>query len=266
VLAAGFLAALFWLPALWWIALAGALLAVAAWEWAGFARCARAGRLVYAAAAVAALVVAAYVLNLATGAAGTVALAPVYAIALAFWAVGAPLWLVWRPAEPPAALVLAAGWIVLMPAFLALIHLRNLDSRSLLLFLAIVWIADIAAYFVGRRVGRHKLAPRVSPGKTWEGFAAALIATGVYALAWIAFARGASPAVVRDVPWSPAWMLALVEALTALSVLGDLFESAMKRQAGLKDSGGLLPGHGGMLDRIDAVTPVLPAAALVSLV
>jgi len=265
-LAAGFLAALFWLPPLGWTALAGAILAVAAWEWAGFARCASAGRLGYAAVTVAGLVFAAHAFNLATGAAGTITLMPVYGLAAVFWVVGAPLWLARRPANPPAALVLGVGWLVLLPASLALIHLRNLDPRSLLLFLAIVWIADIAAYFVGRRFGRHKLAPRVSPGKTWEGLAAAVVATGVYAFAWIAFARGASPAVVRDVPWSPVWMFALVEALTALSVIGDLFESAMKRQAGLKDSGGLLPGHGGVLDRIDALTPVLPAAALVSLV
>ena len=266
VLAAGFLAALFWLPALGWTALAGAILAVAAWEWAGFARCANAGRLAYAAVTVAGLVLAAHAFNLATGAAGTIALIPVYGLAAVFWVVGAPLWLARRPAIPPAVLVLGAGWLVLLPASLALIHLRNLDPRSLLLFLAIVWIADIAAYFAGRRFGRHKLAPRVSPGKTWEGLAAALVATAVYAFAWIAFARGATPAVVRDVPWSPVWMFVLVEGLTVLSVIGDLFESAMKRQAGLKDSGGLLPGHGGVLDRIDALTPVLPAAALVSLV
>ncbi len=266
LLAAGFLAALFWAPPLAWTGLAGALLAVAAWEWAGFARCTNAGRFAYAAATVTALAAGAHAFNLAAGAAGTIALTPVYGLAAVFWVVGAPLWLARRPANPSTALVLGAGWIVLLPAFLALIHLRNLDPRSLLLFLAIVWIADIAAYFVGRRFGRHKLAPRVSPGKTWEGLAAAAVATGVYAVGWIAFARDASPAVVRDVAWSLVWMLALVEALTVLSVIGDLFESAMKRQAGLKDSGGLLPGHGGVLDRIDAVTPVLPAAALVSLV
>jgi phosphatidate cytidylyltransferase len=266
VLGAGFLAALFWLPALGWTALAGAVLAVAAYEWAGFAHCANTGRLAYAAGTVAVLLVAAHWLNLAAGAAGTVALAPLYGLATAFWIVGAPLWLARRPASPPAALVLGAGWMVLLPAAIALIHLRNLDPRSLLMFLAIVWVADIAAYFFGRRFGRRKLAPRVSPGKTWEGLAAAVVATGVYAFAWIAFARGAGPAVVRDLPWSPVWMLALVEGLTVLSVIGDLFESAMKRQARLKDSGGLLPGHGGVLDRIDALTPVLPVAALVSLI
>jgi phosphatidate cytidylyltransferase len=266
VLAAGFLAALFWLPPLGWTALSGGVLALAAWEWAGFARCATAGRLAYAAASVAALVAAAHAFNLATGAAGTIALMPVYGLAAGFWIVGAPIWLARRPLAAPSALVLGAGWVVLLPGFLALIHLRNLDPRSLLLFMAIVWIADIAAYFVGHRFGRHKLAPRVSPGKTWEGVAGALVATGVYACVWIAFAPGATPAVVRDLPWSPAWMLLFVAGLAALSVIGDLFESAMKRQAGLKDSGGLLPGHGGVLDRIDALTPVLPVAALVSLI
>jgi phosphatidate cytidylyltransferase len=266
VLAAGFLAALFWLPPLGWTALTGGVLAMAAWEWAGFARCATGGRLAYAAVSVAVLVAAAHAFNLATGAAGTIALTPVYALAAVFWVVGAPIWLARRRLDGPAALVLGAGWVVLLPACLALIHLRNLDPRSLLLFMTIVWIADVAAYFVGHRFGRRKLAARVSPGKTWEGLAAALVATGVYALVWITFARGATPAVVRDLPWSPAWMLLLVEGLTALSVIGDLFESAMKRQAGLKDSGALLPGHGGVLDRIDALTPVLPLAALVSLV
>ncbi len=266
VLAAGFLAALFWLPPLAWTAFAGLVAAVGAWEWAGFARLATAGRSAYAAATVATLLAAAYALNLATGAAGTVALLPIYGLAALFWLVGVPVWLVGRPTDPPRALVLGAGWMALLPGLLALIHLRNLDPRALLLVMAIAWIADIAAYFAGRRFGRHQLAPRVSPGKTWEGLAAALAATGVYALVWIALAPGAAPAVVRDLPWSAVWMVALVAGFTGLSVIGDLFESAMKRQAGLKDSGALLPGHGGVLDRIDALAPVVPVAALVSLI
>jgi len=266
ILAIGVLAALFWLPATGWLALAALVLAVGAWEWAGFARLSRPARVVYAAVTTAAGAAAAIGLNLWDGGAGTLALLPVYAAAIAFWVVVAPLWLARRPTHTVSALILGFGWIVLLPTFLALVHLRNLNPLGLLLFMALVWIADIAAYFVGRRFGRRKLAPRVSPGKTWEGLGGAVAATAVYALAWIAFLGDSSPTLVHDAPWSAAWMLLLVEMLTLLSVIGDLFESAMKRRAGLKDSGNLLPGHGGLLDRIDALTAVLPAAALVSLI
>lgn len=259
------LAALLWLPPFGWAVLAAALLALAAWEWAGFARVRPGRRIAYAICTAGAGLAVATASGLADGGVGVLALAPVYCVALAFWVVGAPLWLARRPAHPPAFLVLAAGWIVLLPTFLALVQLRNLGPSTLLAFMATVWIADIAAYFFGRRFGRRKLAPNVSPGKTWEGLCGALGATAVYAAAWIALFGGAAPAVIRDLPWSPVWMIVLVEALVVLSVLGDLFESAMKRQANLKDSGSLLPGHGGVLDRIDALTPVLPAAALVNM-
>jgi phosphatidate cytidylyltransferase len=264
-LVAALLAALLWLPPFGWAVLAAAVVALAAWEWAGFARVRPGRRMAYAIFTAGAGLAVAKASGLADGGVGVLALAPVYCVALAFWVVGAPLWLARRPAHPPAILVLAVGWIVLLPTFLALVQLRNLGPSTLLAFMATVWIADIAAYFFGRRFGRRKLAPNVSPGKTWEGLCGALGATTVYAAAWIAFFDGAAPAVIRDLPWSPVWMIVLVEALVVLSVLGDLFESAMKRQANLKDSGSLLPGHGGVLDRIDALTPVLPAAALVNM-
>ena len=133
--------------------------------------------------------------------------------------------------------MLAVGWIVLLPTLLALVQLRNVGPGMLLAFMAIVWIADIAAYFFGRQFGRSKLAPTISPGKTWEGLDGALAATAVYAAAWIGLFRGAIPAAVRDLAWSAVWMIALVEVLAVLSVVGDLFESAVKRQAGVKDSG-----------------------------
>ena len=265
-LVAALLAGLFWLPPIGWTALAAAVLAAAAWEWAGFARAGPGGRILYATATVGAALLAAFASGVAEGRAGLLALAPLYGLALAFWVIGAPLWLARRPAHPAPALVLAVGWIVLLPTFLALLQLRNLGPGMLLAFMAVVWVADIAAYAVGRKLGRNKLAPNVSPGKTWEGFYGALAATAVYAALWLGFFRGATPTAVRDLPWSPVWMIVLVEALTVLSVLGDLLESAMKRQAGLKDSGSLLPGHGGILDRIDALTPVLPTAALVNMV
>ncbi len=265
-LIAALLAALFWLPPIGWTALAAAVLAAAAWEWAGFARARSGGRILYATATTGAGLAAAYGSGLAEGGAGLLALAPLYALALAFWVVGAPLWLARRPAAPSPVLVLAVGWIVLLPTFLALVQLRNLGSGMLLAFMGTVWVADIAAYAVGRKLGRNKLAPHISPGKTWEGFYGALAATAVYAAAWIGLFRGATPTAVRDLPWSPVWMIVLIEALAVLSVLGDLLESAMKRQAGLKDSSNLLPGHGGILDRIDALTPVLPTAALVNMI
>ena len=265
-LVGGFLVALFALPAIGWTGLAALAVALAAWEWAGFVRAPNSLRIGYSAATTGVGVGIAYALDLATGGAGALSLVPIYGVALAFWIIAVPSWLRRRPANPSRALILACGWVVLLPTFLALVQLRNMHPVVLLLFMATVWIADIAAYFVGRRFGRRKLAPSVSPGKTWEGLAGALAVTAVYALVWIALLRGYAPAVIRDLPASILWMLLLIEALVVLSVVGDLFESAMKRHAGLKDSGKLLPGHGGVLDRIDALTPVLPAAALVSMI
>jgi phosphatidate cytidylyltransferase len=262
VLAALFLAALFGLPAVGWTALAGVVLGAAAWEWCGFARGGRTARVVYTAATAALGLATAGGLGLATGRAGALALVPIYGVALGFWAVGAPWWLVRRPGPAPAGLILAAGWLVLVPTFLALVHLRNISPITLLAFMMLVWIADIAAYFAGHRFGRTKLAPSISPGKTREGLYGALGATTLFGVAWITFLPVHVPALVRDLPGSMAWMIAFVLALTLLSVVGDLFESALKRGAGLKDSGALLPGHGGVLDRIDALTAVLPVAAL----
>ena len=263
VLAALFLAALFGLPAAGWTALAAVVLGAAAWEWCGFAHGSRVARLAYAATTVAFGLALAGGLGLATGRPGALALVPIYGVALGFWVIGAPWWLARTPGHAPAALILAAGWVVLVPTFLALVHLRNISPVTLLAFMMLVWIADIAAYFAGHRFGRTKLAPSISPGKTREGLYGALVATAVFGVLWIAFLPVHVPALVRDLPGSAAWMIGFVLALTLLSVMGDLFESALKRGAGLKDSGTLLPGHGGVLDRIDALTAVLPAAALV---
>jgi phosphatidate cytidylyltransferase len=125
--------------------------------------------------------------------------------------------------------------------------------------MAVVWIADIAAYFAGRRFGKRKLAPTISPGKTWEGVWGALVAVAAYALLLVAVAPSAfAPAG----PAAMAAFVAFLPLLAALSVVGDLFESLLKRQAGVKDSGALLPGHGGVLDRVDALLAAMPFAAL----
>jgi phosphatidate cytidylyltransferase len=264
VLAAVFLGALLGLPPLGWTVFAAGVLAAGAWEWCGFARGSRSARIGYAVGTAAVGLALAAVLGLAHGRPGALALIPIYGVAVAFWVVGAPLWLARRPPRPAAWLVLAVGWVVLIPTFLALVHLRNIGPVTLLVFMMLVWIADIAAYFAGHRYGRVKLAPAISPGKTREGLYGALLATAAFAVVWMLPAVHV-PALIRDLPGSLGGCL-LVAALTLLSVAGDLFESAMKRQADLKDSGRLLPGHGGVLDRIDALTAVLPAAALVSMV
>ena len=153
--------------------------------------------------------------------------------------------------------LLSAGWV-------ALDRLLQRGVPWLVSVLAVVWIADIAAYFTGRALGRHKLAPRVSPGKTWEGAYGALAFVTVAAL----IVHGLWPQArlwSNDLLSQVAWPLALAAlwALVALSIVGDLFESLLKRQAQVKDSGRLLPGHGGVLDRIDATLPALPAAVLI---
>jgi phosphatidate cytidylyltransferase len=127
---------------------------------------------------------------------------------------------------------------------------------QLLFVLGVVWIADSAAYLTGRRFGHRRLAPTISPGKTWEGLAGAGIAVAVY------YALAGLGDIARSNVWSGSggWIAVLLVAV--MSVEGDLFESWMKRLAGVKDSGNLLPGHGGLLDRIDGLTASLPVAAL----
>jgi phosphatidate cytidylyltransferase len=149
------------------------------------------------------------------------------------------------------------GFLVLIPCWAALNYLRSLhDGIYTLLFLfALIWGADSAAYFVGRKWGKHKLAPQVSPGKSWQGLCGALVcALFIAAIAgWLS-----------ETPIQLWWRGAVIAVVTVLfSVMGDLFESMIKRQAGVKDSGQLLPGHGGLLDRIDSLTAAAPIFVLV---
>lgn len=183
-------------------------------------------------------------------------------LATLFWILVAPVWLrsKWRPAPILAGL---AGWLVVWPTWFAFIELREIGPWVLLATAAIVWIADIAAYFAGRRFGKRKLAPAISPGKSWEGVYGALAGVAIYGVVLAAVAHSTqSPLtdVFKPMVGLPAIVAMLL--LAALSVIGDLLESWMKRGAGMKDSSKLLPGHGGMLDRIDALTSTLPVAAL----
>ena len=172
--------------------------------------------------------------------------------AAVFWIFAAPLWMASGVEAGHRKALAVAGFVALVPAGLAIAALRPLEALATLM---VAWIADTAAYFVGRRWGRRKLAPSISPGKTWEGAAGGLIAVLAYAMILSIFVAGAQMPVLLGV----AVLLALV------SIVGDLFESAAKRQAGVKDSGALLPGHGGVLDRIDSALATLPLAALLAL-
>ncbi|MBU6271012.1 MAG: phosphatidate cytidylyltransferase [Betaproteobacteria bacterium] len=159
--------------------------------------------------------------------------------------------------------------LLLFGCWLALFELRQIGAVALLSGMAVVWVADIAAYFSGRAFGRRKLAPAISPGKTWEGVYGALVAVVVLALAlaWLG-----SPAWLRQSQPLPAVLVQGIGALgaalvlagiVALSIVGDLHESLLKRQSGVKDSSRLLPGHGGVLDRIDALIPTMPVVLLI---
>lgn len=173
----------------------------------------------------------------------------------------------WSKVPLPVRLVL--GTLMLWMAWLALVQAKIAGVNFLLSIFVLVWAADIAAYFGGRAFGRRKLAPAISPGKSWEGVWSGMAGVLFLAAAWIAFDHRTA----QSVPSLYSLLLARIGAiglvavllfLAAMSVVGDLFESLVKRSAGAKDSSGLLPGHGGVLDRIDALLPVFPLALAVA--
>ena len=195
-------------------------------------------------------------------------------LGLGVWVLGGGFALRQGPAgwpRLPAALRWALGLAGLWLAWLALAQARTIGINFLLSVMCVVWAADIAAYFTGRAFGRNKLAPTISPGKSWEGVYGGVAGVILLALGWLALESRFSfdsPSVFLLLQQRQGWGGLLLAALllAALSVVGDLFESLVKRAAGAKDSSALLPGHGGVLDRVDALLPVLPAAlALISL-
>ena len=241
-------------------ALIAFVLVFAAWEWARLLKVGGVGPVVYALVAAVALV--------ASTKLGTEVDPPrsLFQAAAVFWVLAGPYVLFRRPTLAHGAwrlFLFLAGIVVFVACWHALVAARVKGVPFVLSLLLVVWLADIGAYFAGKAFGRHKLAPAISPGKTWEG------AVG----GWLAVVIVASAAIVLHA-FEPTLYSALLERLGAVrtlvvltvlvvfSVVGDLFESMLKRQAGVKDSSGLLPGHGGVLDRIDALLPVLPLAML----
>ena len=151
-------------------------------------------------------------------------------------------------------LLVLSGFIVLVPAWVALTSLHEQGPKALMFFLVLVWVADIAAYFAGKRFGKIKLAPKLSPGKSCEGVLGALLASIVVAiigLQMFTFSKQAS-----------LYFIGLCVLTALISVVGDLYESLLKRNAGVKDSGTILPGHGGILDRVDSITAAAPGYLL----
>lgn len=184
-------------------------------------------------------------------------LAVVYGLGIFFWFAIAPACLSFKPRFAGPLRPLFMGLLVFVPASLALVELKRAAPGLLVLAILGVCIADIAAYFVGRRFGKRKLAPGISPGKSWEGFYGGLV--GVVAFSW-GCAICLLPMVAEKAGLLAVSLFSVVYALA--SVEGDLFESLLKRQAGVKDSGTLLPGHGGVLDRIDSMLSTLPLAGM----
>lgn len=261
VLVAAILAALFLLPAAGFAVVMLVIVSIAAHEWARLIEL-RGGAVIAFTVLVFVAGAALLALALASGFAPVVAAA--CGIATFYWlAAGIPSVLAnWQPSSPVARAL--AAFVVLEGALVAIVALQARSAAFALAAMAIVWIADTAAYFTGRRLGRHKLAPRISPGKTWEGAAGAVVAVVAYALLLVPLARRAGFAAEIDARAIAVWIV-LAIALVALSIVGDLHESLLKRRAGVKDSGSLLPGHGGVLDRIDALLAAMPPVALASL-
>jgi phosphatidate cytidylyltransferase len=262
--------ALFLLPPRAWAMLMLVVVAAAAWEWGRLCSFKTAASVLLAVLIVAS---AAFLLALAPAGADGHSRAEdageilLYAAALV-WFLAVPAWLRWRGRVPGGAVLAALGWLLLLACWYAVWKFREAGPLYLLLMMATVWIADIAAYVAGKNFGRHKLAPAISPGKTWEGVAGAVIGVQVYAVVLLileSMAPNYFGAIAARL--GVAGTLAVALLLTAVSIIGDLFESLLKRRAGMKDSSSLLPGHGGVLDRIDALVSTLPVAlALIALI
>jgi len=249
-----FAGALMFLPQVLWGVFLLPFLAIAGWEWGALAGYGFGARAAYSALIALSAAALFYVLP-SLLAAHTLVDVVVYGASGLFWLLVAPVWLkrLWTNRNPWVLGI--AGWLALVPMWLALVHLQA-TKWLLLLILSVVWVADSAAYGAGKAWGKNKLAPRVSPGKTWEGALGAAAAVATYYGLLLVFVP---PGERYFEGWSG---LLVFIAILALSVEGDLFESWMKRQAGVKDSGRIFPGHGGVLDRIDGLTASVPLAAL----
>jgi phosphatidate cytidylyltransferase len=245
-LAIGFLSALFFASKMIWTFLTFGATLIAVWEWSNLIKLNKNQTHYYLAVAtlVGSLLIYTNVTDMALYHDEFIFI--ILTISTIFWVVLAPAWLISRRKVAFKFGMAMLGLSLLFATWVALIGLQNISPWLLLGVLATVWLADSAAYFAGKRFGRHKLAPEISPGKTWEGVAGAMLAATLYGLLLCYYIHLSH------------WIIVGLWLIVILSVMGDLFESLLKRQAGVKDSSHLLPGHGGVLDRIDGLIPTLP--------
>jgi phosphatidate cytidylyltransferase len=259
LLGIGVLLAIFLLPDWAWGILIGAVITLALWEWCTLVKVGRLGFALLALLCTGSVVYCGFV-PLRGLEDGRLLMGVGYALAVTFWIFSAPTFLYFK-LEP-------AGWywrygvavLLTVPTGIATLELKHASPALLLAAVLVVCLADICAFFTGRAFGKHKLAPEISPGKTWEGVAGAVVGVLVFCVAvWFT-----APAVAANIRLY--WLLLLALVYVLVSVMGDLFESLVKREAGVKDSGTLLPGHGGVLDRIDAMLAFFPFAGATLLV
>ena len=253
-----FLAAVFKLPASGWSALVALMVMQGAHEWSRLAKMGARSSWVYVGVMLLSYVALQWIMLNCQAQQRYIMQMMVYGAAVAFWVLLVPLWLKGVLKSQNIWVLGAVGWLVLLPVAMAMqdLHAASPQPWWLLGVMGLVWVADISAYFTGRKFGKNKMSPNISPGKTWEGVAGAVLGVMIYVV------------VVLELSGMTQHYVLLPLAIIGVvfSVIGDLFESAIKRQAGVKDSGALLPGHGGLLDRIDALTSTLPIAAMLLII
>ena len=253
--------ALIWLPPRGWAVFVLMFVGAAAWEWGRLAGLPGHGPLALA------MVVSMSGLSMLAWASPPILALTVTLLSMAtlLWLAVVPYWLRARAMAPSGLRLATAGWFMLLACWYSVWIARESGAVYLFLLIGVVWVADIAAYFCGKAFGRHKLAPSISPGKTWEGVAGAVGAVQILAVICV-LAQVRAPNYFGEVFGALGWAGVVLVAflLTGVSVIGDLFESLLKRRADVKDSSNLLPGHGGVLDRIDAILPTLPVAVCIS--
>ena len=262
IMALVLLTAIFYFPSFYFAVLIAGIVLIAAWEWSQLVYLKGATRFLYVGLMAVLLVLAGWWLGFSTQGdfsqskplIAIVGIAGLWWLLAVFFVAVYPRTKIWAH-KPIQALI---GVLVLLPTWIGLVFLRSENNGQWLIIMMIIAVvcADTGAYFVGRRFGKRKLAPNVSPGKSWEGFYGGFVCSLFFALVLM---------TVLGFNKTNLWLLAILAVTSLASVYGDLLESMLKRERGIKDSGNILPGHGGILDRADSITAAAPVFTLMYL-